>query len=145
MEFEDLIRRLGGELIDLNKHVKTVAQAVKAIGVKPKQIIKSMLFITGKGPIIVIVDGESKVDVEKLGQLYGGARLASPKEVIEITGYEVGALPPVGVNIKTVVDKQVMENKAVFGGGGSVTRLLKLDPRKIVDYQKADIMDIRKV
>ncbi|MCD6247148.1 MAG: hypothetical protein J7J87_01800 [Candidatus Diapherotrites archaeon] len=63
---EELIRKLGGKIIDAGKPVKTVEQAVKATGSEPKQIIKSLLFISEEEPVLVIVDGESKVDLDNI-------------------------------------------------------------------------------
>lgn len=141
---EELIGKLGGEIINAGKPVKTVEQAVKATGSRPEQIIKSLLFISEKeGPILVIVDGESKVDLNKLEKMFGKVRLATPEEVKQITGFEVGALPPVGIKVKTIVDRKVLENEFVIGGGGRIDRLSKLNPRKIVEYQKAIIVDVK--
>ena len=139
-----MIRKLGGETINVGKPVKTVEQAVKATGSNPKQIIKSLLFISEKEPVLVIVDGESKVDLNKLAKIIGGkVRLATPEEVKQITGFEVGAVPPVGVEVKTIVDPKVLENKFVIGGGGRINRLSKLNPEKIVEHQRAIIVDVR--
>ena len=140
---EELIRKLGGEIINVGKPVKTVEQAVKATGSNPKQIIKSLLFISEKEPVLVIVDGESKVDLNKLAKIIGKVRLATPEEVKQITGFEVGAVPPVGVEVKTIVDPKVLENKFVIGGGGRINRLSKLNPEKIVEHQRAIIVDVR--
>jgi len=141
---EKLIIELGGEIINVGKPVKTVKQAVKATDSKPKQIIKSLLFISEKeGPVLVIVDGESKVDLDKLAKIFGKVRLASPEEVKKITGFEVGAVPPVGVKVKTIVDPKVLENKFVIGGGGRIDKLSKLNPEKIVEYQKATMVDVK--
>ena len=139
---EDLVRRLGGEIIDVGKPVKTVKQAVKATGLNPKQIIKSLLFISENGPILVILDGSSKVDLAKLNKVVDRIRLARPDEVKRITKYEVGDLPPVGVKARTIVDPRVLKNRTVVGGGGSPNKLSKLDPRKIIEYQKAEVADI---
>ena len=140
---EELIRKLGGEIINVGKPVKTVEQAVKATDLKPKQIIKSLLFISEEEPVLVIVDGESRVDLNKLAKIFGKVRLATPEEVKQITGFEVGAVPPVGVEAKTIVDPKVLENKFVIGGGGRMDRLSKLSPEKIVEYQKAIIVDVK--
>jgi len=141
---EELIRKLDGEIINVGKPVKTVEQAVKATDSNPKQIIKSLLFISREeGPVLVIVDGESKVDLNKLAKIFGKVRFATPEEVKRITGFEVGAVPPVGVKVKTIVDPKVLENKFVIGGGGRIDRLSKLNPEKIVEYQKAIIVDVR--
>ena len=141
---EKLIIELGGEIINVGKPVKTVKQAVKATDSKPKQIIKSLLFISEKeGPVLVIVDGESKVDLDKLAKIFGRVRLATPEEVKKITGFEVGAVPPVGVKVKTIVDPKVLGNKFVIGGGGRIDKLSKLNPEKIVEYQKATMVDVK--
>ena len=139
---EELIEEMGGEIISVGKPVKTVGQAVKATKSKPKQIIKSLLFISQEGPILVIVDGESKVNLTKLTKIFGNTRLATPEEVRRITGFEVGAVPPIGVEVKTIVDPRVLENEFVIGGGGSIDKLSKLSPEKIVEYQGAIIVDV---
>jgi prolyl-tRNA editing enzyme YbaK/EbsC (Cys-tRNA(Pro) deacylase) len=69
-------------------------------------------------------------------------RLASPREVKEVTGYEVGELPPIGIPVKTLIDLRVLERSYVLGGGGAVNRLIRIDPRKIVEVQNAEVEDI---
>lgn len=118
----------------MGKPVKTVEQAVKGTVSKPKQIIKSLLFISEKELILVILNGESKVDLNKLARIFGEVRVATPKEVKRITGFEVGAVPPVGINVKTIVDPKVLRNEFVIGGGRRIDRPSKLDPEKIVEY-----------
>jgi len=139
---EEIIRELGGEIIRIGKPVKTVEQAVRATSSTRRQVIKSLLFISQKGPVLAIVNGESRVDLKKLSQIVGSVRLATPQEVKRITGYEAGAVPPVGVNVKTVVDPAVLENEFVIGGGGRIDTLSKLKPEKIVEYQRAQVVDI---
>ena len=63
---EEIIKSLGGEIIDVGKPVIRVSQAVEATGASPRQIIKSMVVISEKGPLLVIVDGESKISMKKL-------------------------------------------------------------------------------
>ncbi len=137
------MKRLGGEILELKTSVKTVEQASRATGADPSQIIKSMLLISEReGAILAIVDGRSRVDLEKLSLRFGRTRLASPKEVKKLTGYEVGELPPIGLPIKTVIDPKVLEKSYVIGGGGAINRLIKIDPKKILEVQKAEIMEI---
>ncbi|HDD31786.1 MAG TPA: hypothetical protein ENF72_04130 [Thermococcus litoralis] len=143
MGLEEIVESLGGEIINVGKPVKTVTQAVKATKASPRQIIKSLVLISEKGPILAIVDGESKVSLEKIKQHFGEVRLATPEEVKEITGFEVGGVSPVGIGIKTIVDPRVLENEFVIGGGGRIDKLCKLSPKRIVEYQKAEIIEIR--
>nr|WP_206205830.1 YbaK/EbsC family protein [Thermococcus sp. Bubb.Bath] len=134
---------MGAEILDIGRPVKTVEQGVQETGASPRQVIKSPVIISEKGPLLVIVDGESKVSMEKLGKLFGKCRFAKPKEVKELTGYEAGGVPPVGIPLRTIVDSKVLENEYVVGGGGAIDRLLKIRPQKIVEYQKAEVLDVR--
>ncbi len=138
--FESLVERLGGRIIETRGEVKTVRQAAKELGVREEQIIKTLVVITGEGPVLAILDGRSKLDLSKLGE---GARLASPSEVVAHTGYKVGEVPPVGIPLKTYVDERVLRWERVYGGGGSVRRLVELDPRVIVEHQKAEVRRLR--
>ena len=143
MDLEALADELDAEIIDVGKPVKTVEQATRETGVSASKVIKSLVLICENTPLLVIVDGISKVNLKKLEKRFGRCRFARAKEVKELTGYEVGGVPPVGVPLPTIVDKQVMENEYVIGGGGSIDRLVKISPEKIVKYQKAEITDIR--
>ncbi|MEM3608656.1 MAG: YbaK/EbsC family protein [Candidatus Bathyarchaeia archaeon] len=140
---EALVQRLGGVLLKFDKPVRTVGEAVEASGANLRQVVKSILFMTGKGPVLVMVDGGSRVDLDKLSGILGPVRLATAREVEEITGFKVGAVPPIGVKVRTIMDPKVLENKYVIGGGGDIDRLLSIDPRKILEYQGAEILDVK--
>jgi prolyl-tRNA editing enzyme YbaK/EbsC (Cys-tRNA(Pro) deacylase) len=142
-EFKELVRRLGGEILELDAPVKTVEQAARATGADPGQIIKSILLITEGGrAVLAIVDGRSRINLKKVEKKFGRARLASSREVKEVTGYEVGELPPIGIPVKTLIDLRVLERSYVLGGGGAMNRLIRIDPRKIAEVQNAEVEDI---
>ncbi|MEM3278212.1 MAG: YbaK/EbsC family protein [Thermoplasmata archaeon] len=141
--FLSLVKQLGGEIMDIGSSVKTVKDAALKTKVPENQIIKSLLFITPYENILVVLCGDSKVSIEKLASVFGTARLATEKEVKEITGFETGAVPPIGIKIRTIMDMEVLEQQFVIGGGGAVNRLLKIEPLKIKECQNAEIMDIK--
>ncbi|WP_461865189.1 YbaK/EbsC family protein [Thermococcus sp.] len=72
---EEIAKELGGEIVDIGKEVRSVSQVVKLLGVKPSQVIKSLLFIAEGRPILVIVDGESRASLKKL---FKNVRMAKP-------------------------------------------------------------------
>ncbi|HDZ35700.1 MAG TPA: hypothetical protein ENH81_02145 [Thermococcus sp.] len=139
---EEIAKELGAEVLDIGRPVKTVEQATRETGTERKQVIKSLVIVSESTPLLVIVDGESRVSLPKLEKRFGKCRFAKPKEVKELTGYEVGGVPPVGVPLKTIVDPKVLENEYVIGGGGTTERLLRIRPEKIVAYQGADVADV---
>lgn len=142
VKLEEIARELGAEVLDIGRPVKTVEQATRETGTERKQVIKSLVIVSESTPLLVIVDGESRVSLPKLEKRFGKCRFAKPKEVKELTGYEVGGVPPVGVPLKTIVDPKVLENEYVIGGGGTTERLLRIRPEKIVAYQGADVADV---
>lgn len=142
IRLQETVEELGGEIIEVGKEVRSVKQVTKLLGVKPEQVVKSLVFITEKEPILVIVDGKSKASLGKLAKYFRKVRMASKEEVEKITGYKVGEVPPVGVSIRTVIDKKVLEKEIVIAGGGRIDRLIKVKPEKIVEFQKAEVLDI---
>ncbi len=136
VDFESLVEELGGRLITTTGEVRTVRQAARELGVEEGRIIKTLVVVTDDGPVLAILDGRSRLDLSKVGR---GARLATPEEVERYTGYRVGEVPPVGIPLRTFVDERVLRWDRVYGGGGSIRRLVELDPRVIVDHQKAEV------
>ncbi len=47
-----------------------------------------------------------------------------------------------GIPLRTIVDRKVMEKSIVYGGGGSKRRLIEISPERIVEYQGAEVSDI---
>jgi Cys-tRNA(Pro) deacylase len=134
----DYLREKGvsARILTFAHHTMTVEDAERELGVSRERIIKSMLFTDEKGdPVMGIVTGDKRVDAKKLRACCGAHELSftRPRAVKRMTGYEVGALPPVGhqKRIRTVIDSKVMTFDNVYGGGGAVNALLEIDPTDI--------------
>ncbi|MEM0382589.1 MAG: YbaK/EbsC family protein [Nitrososphaerota archaeon] len=129
-------RGVNARLVFFEGHVKTVAAAAKRLGVGPERIIKSVLFIDDKGgAVLAIVRGDRRVSEYRLARLIGArsVRIATPEETKIHTGYEVGAVPPVGLrpDVQVVIDSEVMSLERVYGGGGSSNALVEISPADI--------------
>ncbi|MFW9984723.1 MAG: aminoacyl-tRNA deacylase [Candidatus Odinarchaeota archaeon] len=138
-----------GKFHAFTEHTMTVNAAVKQLGVSPDKIIKSMLFIDNNGnPLLAIVPGSRRVSKKKLARIcqVPFVRRATPFEVKNYTGFDVGAVPPVGHKqpLPTYIDKQSMEFTTVIGGGGSTNTLLEISPTDVQRLTKATIHDISK-
>ena len=124
------------ELIEFKESVITSESAAnKTNGI----VIKSILLICDYEPIICILLGKDKIDFEKIKKELNckEVRLAKAKEVKEISGYDIGAVPPFGhkQKIRTIIDSKVdslSEDEEIYCGGGSHYHLLKI--------RKADLM-----
>jgi len=129
------------------EHTMTVDAAAKQVGVSRERIIKSILFIGDDGlPILAIVTGDRRVDEGKLARASGvkKVRRATRSEVKYFTGYNVGAVPPVGhkMKIKTIIDKKVLNFDKVIGGGGEINTLMEIKTTDLKRLAEAKIEDI---
>jgi Cys-tRNA(Pro) deacylase len=125
----------------------TVPSAAQAIGVAERQILKTLLFCAMDDRcVIAIACGTNKVDRQRLADVSGVAnlRVASPDQVLAVTGYPAGGVAPVGLvaDIPVVVDEAVTKLSVAFGGGGHKSLLLQIDPAQIVRVNSAKIAPI---
>ena len=118
---------LEGYIVEFDKPVMRSEDARKLTKGK---VVKSILLISDKGPILCILEGEKKIDFEKVKGIIraNNIRLAKAKEVREITGYDIGSLPPFAHNQKilTIVDPSIFNYEEIYCGGGSHYSLLKI-------------------
>ena len=110
--------------------VHSLAQAAAARGQNPEQIVRSILFRLGRakdgeGPghfAMVLMAGPGQIAWKALRQHFGQSRLtmASPDEVLAVTGYPIGAVAPFGMRteIPILVDTTVTLPNALSMGSG---------------------------
>lgn len=133
----------------------TVEAAAQAVEVGPDQIVKTLLFLIEEGAsdsraVLVIASGTGRIDRRLLGEHFGVSRrkthFADPETVLELTGYPVGAVPPLGHRqpIPVLVDPAVMDYPLVYGGGGSNRALLRMNPGDILAYNQAEVVAIQR-
>jgi len=112
-------------------------------------VAKSILLICDNKPLLCFLLGKDKIDLNKIKKYFNcnEVRLAKAKEVKEITGYDIGSVPPIGLKqkIKTIVDKSIIDlddDQIIYCGGGSHYHLLKISKKdllKIIEYEVYDI------
>ena len=141
--------QIDGELIHLSVPTPTVETAAEAVNVSPDQIVKSLLFIIDGQPALVIASGLGRVDRRLLGGHFGVSRkktsFADADTVLALTGYPVGAVPPLGhrEKLQVLVDPSVLAHETVYGGGGSETSLLRLKSQDILNYNQAEVVPLQ--
>ena len=141
-------RGIRGEILRLDVPTPTVEAAAHAVNAQPEQIIKSILFIVGEQPVLAIACGLATIGRRAIADLYGvgkkRVKLATPEKVVEISGYEVGAMPPFGHRqpLSTLIDRRVLEITEAYAGGGAENALVRLDPVEIQRASGAKILDL---
>jgi prolyl-tRNA editing enzyme YbaK/EbsC (Cys-tRNA(Pro) deacylase) len=137
-----------GEILRLETPTPTVETAAQAVGTHPENILKSILFLVGEKPVLAISSGLAFVERRAIAALYGvgrkRVRLAAPGLVSELTGYEVGAMPPFGHRqaLATLLDRCVLDLSEAYAGGGAENALLHIAPVEILRVTGAQVLDL---
>lgn len=147
-DLESFLKNLNVEhKIFLHGETYSAEKASKELGISLEHVAKTVVFINEKKePLIVVVPGDHKVNQDKLAKMLGfkKLRLATREEVLNHTGYEAGAVPPVGhmKQIPAVADETLLSKEKVYAGGGAVNATLEISPADIVRLLKAKVMRI---
>ena len=150
--FAEALRELG--LADLHTRIRrfpdatrTAAEAAAAIGCELSQICKSLIFAADGEPVLVLMDGASRVDVELVRKELGVQKVTRAKAdvVRETTGYAIGGVPPFGHRTRTRVlaDRSLLEHEVVWAAAGNPHAVFPLEPKALVAHAGAALVDVR--
>lgn len=114
--------------------VRSLEQAAEERGQLPGQVVRSLLFRISAGQfVMVLIAGSQQVDWRALRNQMDESRLttASREEVLQVTGYELGAVAPFGLPqpVPVLVDESVLipDELSIGSGIRGVTIILKRD------------------
>ncbi|HHT9136436.1 MAG TPA: proline--tRNA ligase [Candidatus Wunengus sp. YC60] len=127
-----------------NKH--TIQEVGSFLKVDPRQMVKTMIYISGGQPVAVLLRGDHEVNETKLTKVLGQetVALADHNTIEHVTGAHVGFAGPVGLKIKIIADQAVsILRNFVAGANKSDTHLLNVNPER--DFKIDQIANIRYV
>jgi Cys-tRNA(Pro) deacylase len=139
---------IAADIISLEEHTLTVGDAARALHVETDQIIKSLVFQIHGDPLLVINNGLARVDRKKLAAYLGVGRkkvkFADPDQVLEITGFIVGSMPPFGHKnkLRTLIDPAVTLMETVYGGGGDINAMMKIAIDVLLESTQAEVTEL---
>ncbi|BCU82070.1 proline--tRNA ligase [Polycladomyces abyssicola] len=126
----------------------TIEEVTKVLGVKPDQVIKSILFVADKEPVLVLVRGDHEVNEVKVKNVLNASicELADEATVRRVTGAPVGFAGPVGLKekVKILADRAVkVMPEAVVGANEADAHLIHVVPDR--DFQVDLYADLRNI
>ena len=125
---------------------RTASDAAAAIGTRPAAIVKSLVFMAGDQPILVLASGANRVDTGKLRAMTGQAmRRASPDEVRAVTGFAIGAVPPLGHArpLTVYVDRDLLQHDVVWAAAGTPNAVFPIGPDDLVHVAGGQVIDVK--
>ena len=101
----------------------SLEQAAAERGQRPEQVIRSILFRCSEGEyLMVLAAGPQQIDWKILRHHLGRSRItmATREEVLEVTGYELGAVAPFGLPtaVGILADLSVFAEEEISMGSG---------------------------
>jgi len=124
---------------------KSVQAVTEFMGISPRELVKTMIYLADGEPVAVLVRGNHEVQPVKLGNLLGAVEVElADEERIAKLGLANGYLGPVDLNLPLVADCQVMSLRNItVGANDKGFHLKNVNPGR--DFTPAKIADIRMV
>ncbi|MFH9006538.1 YbaK/EbsC family protein [Streptomyces afghaniensis] len=150
--FAEALRELGiGDLVRQVRRfpeaTRTAAEAAAALGCELSQICKSLIFAADGVPVLVLMDGASRVDLELVRKELGADKVTRARAdvVRETTGYAIGGVPPFGHRTRTRVlaDRSLLAHDVVWAAAGTPYTVFPMAPRDLVAHAGATLVDVR--
>ena len=103
--------------------IHSLEQAALERGQRAEQVVRSIVFRVSEGNfVMVLVAGDRQISWQALREYLQVKRMsmASPKEILEHTGYMTGAVSPFGLPgaMRILVDENVFQEEEISIGSG---------------------------
>lgn len=115
----------------------TVELAAEALNCKPQRIAKTLSFLAGEHPILVVAAGDAKIDNRKYkAQFAAKAKMLSPEDVEQLVGHGVGGVCPFAVKegVTVYLDISLKRFETVFPACGSANSAIELTIPELEEY-----------
>lgn len=127
---------------------KGAANVARALGFREHQMVKTLLFESGAGErVLVMVGGDKSAVSGHLKKAIGdrNIKMARPEVVKEVTGYEIGSVPPFHwqpPDFRSFVDEALTEETMLGVGAGDWGREILINPENLVRAARAIVVNL---
>lgn len=107
----------------------TCELAAQALGTIPAQIAKTMSFLVGEDPILILATGDVKIDNHKFKEkFHTKAKMIPFDEVEAAIGHGVGGVCPFGINdnVTVYLDESLKRFEIVYPAAGTDNSAVEL-------------------
>ena len=112
----------GDRVIIPERSSATVEAAAAALGCKPGMIAKTLSFLQGEQPVLILAEGSARIDNRKYRERFGcKAKMIPSDQVEELIGHDVGGVCPFGINegVAVYLDESLKIHETVYPAAGS--------------------------
>lgn len=127
---------------------KGASNVADALGFKNSQMVKTLIFESSEDEqVLVMLAADKNAISGYLKRAIGSRniRLAQPERVKQLTGYEIGSIPPFHwqpTGFRTFIDASLMEEEVLGVGAGVWGEEIMIAPADLVKASKATIVNL---
>lgn len=127
---------------------KGAANVARALGYAEAQMVKTLIFETAAGErALVMLGGDKNAISGRLKRALGSRniRLAAPETVKEVTGYEIGSIPPFHwqpKGFRSIIDACLMQEDVLGVGAGVWGQEIMITPGDLITACGGEVFDL---
>lgn len=127
----EYFRQFGMEekILEFSVSSATVELAAQALGVEGARIAKTLSFMVGEQPVLILMAGDVKVDNPKYKAIFHTkAKMMTPEQLEEYVGHQIGGVCPFGIKdgVDVYLDESLKRFNTVFPACGSSNSAIEL-------------------
>jgi prolyl-tRNA editing enzyme YbaK/EbsC (Cys-tRNA(Pro) deacylase) len=132
------------EPLVFDEPMKTSEEAARMLGVEIGQIAKSILFRNRERYGLFVAAGDVRIHPRQVKACLGAGqpKMASPEEVLRITGFEVGAVCPFALQeeVPVYIDESLRRYPLVYTAAGIAESLLPVSFEQLVEITEGTVI-----
>lgn len=128
-------------IIELADSSATVQLAAQALGVEPGMIAKTLSFLNGDKPILILAEGTARIDNHKYKDTFHvKAKMIPFDDVEQYIGHAPGGVCPFGINdgIAVYLDESLKKFDTVYPAAGNDHSAVKLTIAELESVASAE-------
>ncbi len=128
---------MADSVLEFDVSSATVELAAKALGVEGARIAKTLSFMVGEQPILILMAGDVKADNKKYKEkFHAKAKMMSAEQLDELVGHKIGGVCPFGIKdgVDVYFDESLKRFETVFPAVGSSNSAIELTITELEKY-----------
>ncbi len=141
------LERLGvpPRIVEHETSARTAEEAAATVGVPVGAIVKSLVFVAGEEPLLVLTSGSNRVSTGKLrAELSVPVRRGDAEVARRATSFPIGGVAPVAhpAPIRTLVDRDLLAYPEVWAAAGTPNAVFPITPAELVRVTAGTVADV---
>ncbi|MDO4483489.1 MAG: YbaK/EbsC family protein [Clostridia bacterium] len=138
----EYLRRFDADsrVLEFDVSSATVELAAKALNTQPGQIAKTLSFMAGEQPLLIVAAGDARIDNGKYKRTFGAkAKMMTAEELDRFTGLQFGGVCPFAIpdNVAIWLDESLRAWETVYPACGSSNSAIEVTLPELEQYSGA--------